>query len=478
MRSRKLQDKIQELIEINHLVPPNSHLVVGVSGGADSVCLLKLLFDLKDEFGLKLTAVHMNHSLRGHESDADQAFVEGLCKRLEIPLRIFQRDIYKISKQQKLSLEDAGRRERYQAFEQVMQEEQADFIAVAHHWGDNAETVMLNILRGCGIEGLGGMSLKSSKIIRPLLNVSRQEIIHYLEDCGVGYREDSSNSDSTFIRNRVRNLLFPFIKENFPFDPSSALNRLAELAAIDNDLMESMAQENYDDVLRKQAEEYVQLDLKKLSSLHAAISSRIIRLAWEKLNGNRKNLEQVHVQAVLKLCRDYKTGKQVKLPALYQARVSYDNLYIEKESENKMMNFSYPVIIPGYTFVKELKGCLKASIMDQNKADESFFDSKESAFGHLFDYGKLKRGINIRNRLEGDRLQPKGLNGEKKLKEYFIDKKVPAGERSMIPLVAVGNTIVWVVGMRTSAQFRADQNTKELLLLEWVECGDGGNNNE
>ena len=464
-----LIEEVKKDIQKYGLLHKGAGVIAGISGGADSVCLLKVLKELKDEFRLRLTAVHVNHGLRGEEADKDQAYVEELCGQWEIPLRIFREDIKSLSRQRKISEEEAGREIRYGRFEQVMNETGSSCVAVAHQREDQAETIVLHIFRGTGLDGLCGMSMKQGRVIRPLLNISRDQILRFLSENNISYRTDSSNLTNDYARNRVRNVLFPMMREMFAADPVKQITKLSYLLKNDRDFLNLTAGEAFENILISDSEN-VEISLKKLNNYHEAIAKRIIRIVWERINKTRKNLEQIHVDEVYQLCRRGTTGKRVILPNGFEARLSYDRLIFSKRKAASRRVYAYPIVMEGITRADEAGGFLSSELLS---AEEAFLTYgppetiRENSHIQLFDYDKLKSGIILRDRKEGDRIRPYGSGGKKKLKEYFIDQKIPREERSGIPLVASGNQIVWVVGRRTSAEFRAQKSTGRVLALSW-----------
>jgi len=453
----------------NDLFQRGSGIVIGLSGGADSVCLLKILKELKNEFELKLTAVHLNHNLRGREADEDQAFVEDLCANWNIELEVFKKDVNEIARKKKISVEEAGRITRYGLFNQVLAERKSQYIAVAHQKEDQAETVMLNILRGTGLDGLCGMSMKQGNIIRPLLNISRKQIEEFLQKEKIPYRIDSTNLDSDYTRNRIRNELFPMIRSMFDIDPVSRLVRISALVQDERDFLEHTAETAYNEVVVSHSDA-VKIYLEKFKSIPAAIKKRIIRKAWEKINKGRQNLEYVHVEQILNLCRNGTTGKKVVLPREIEARISYGCLVLSPKTPQKAGSFYYPIQPGGVIRAAEAGGILEAGIMPAQDAFEKYGhpeNIRERDCIQLFDYDKLKGNLVLRSRTEGDVIKLAGLGGEKKLKKFFIDEKIPREKRDNIPLVAQGNKILWIVGMRTSEEFKAKRNSKNILILSW-----------
>lgn len=478
MDNNSFMEQIKNNIREHNLLDPGNRIIVGVSGGADSVCLLKVLLEIKDEFKLTLFVVHVNHGLRGCEADDDQAYVEKLCRNWGIPFKAYFVDIKALSKKLGISEEEAGREARYKLFNKVLENTGSDHIAVAHNRDDQAETVMLNLLRGAGLDGLCGMAMKQGKIIRPLLNISRSQILEYLGNDNINYCTDSSNTSSEYARNRVRNDLFPKIKEMFDVDPVNQLYRLSTLVSDDKDFLEQEAKRDYDAVVLSDNDD-VELSLAGLRILSNAIAKRIIRLAWERINNSRKNLESVHVDQIITLCHNNRTGKKVKLKNGIEVLLSYDRLIFTKVGKKYDKPYSYLINKEGHTHINELNATLKAEVLRDSDLLKlgDFITVDESSNVQFFDLDKLDGETVVRSRLEGDRIRPYRSNGEKKLKKFFIDQKVPGRKRDIIPLVAQGSNIVWIVGMRTSEDYRARKDSKNVLMLSWSYLKDGGENN-
>lgn len=476
MAQAGLLEQVRKDIERENLLYPGVKIVVGVSGGADSVCLLKVLLELKKDYGTGLMAVHVNHGLRGEEADRDQEFVENLCRQWSVPLKTYFVNIRKLSEKLRISEEEAGRTARYRILENVLRKTGYDLVAVAHNMEDQAETVMMNILRGAGIDGLCGMPVKRGKIIRPLLNVSRREIEKYLRENNISFCIDSTNRGVEYTRNRIRNQLFPKIGELFGIDPVNQLVRLSRSASADRDYLEETAGRLYMEALVSESDGIV-LSTEKLRNLPDAMVKRIIRIAWERINNSRKNLEAVHADQVTDLCRSGLTGKEIHLPCGFSASISYDRLILKKRGKNIIRPFSYPVEKEGRTVVTEANGALDSRVLTREEFVEKGWSvkNKESSNVQFFDLDKLGNDVVIRSRKAGDRIRPYSgktgtqgfIAGEKKLKEFFIDKKIPAEERDRIPLVASGDRIAWIIGMRTSEEFRVREDTKNILMLKW-----------
>ncbi len=476
-------EQIRNEIKNQNLLKPGAKVIVGVSGGADSVCLLKVLSELKNELKIELLVVHINHGLRGAEADNDQKHVEKLCRDWLIPIKIYFVNIKKLSAKLGISDEEAGRIARYKVFSNVLKMIGGDCIAVAHNREDQAETVMMNILRGSGIDGLCGMSVKRGEIIRPLLNVSRADIEKYLEDNKISYCIDSSNKGVEYTRNRIRNELFPKIEELFEVNPANQLIRLSKLIEDDREFLENEARKAYDGILLSDSDS-LELSLSGLRILPNAIIKRIIRIAWERISNSRKNIEAIHVDQIITLCQNGRTGKAVNLPKGFSVSISYDRLIFAKGGKNNSRSYSYPVKREGITVVKEANGALDSCVLSKEEYLEKNYNEKikENSLIQFFDLDKLQSGVEIRSRRQGDRIRPytakigvKGSTvGEKKLKDYFIDKKIPRQQRETIPVIASGNRVAWIVGMRTSEEFRAREDTKNIWMLSWCDFKNEG----
>jgi tRNA(Ile)-lysidine synthase len=470
----KFQKKILDVITANNLIEPGEGVVAGVSGGPDSVCLIHVLNALRPILGMKLHAVHVNHMLRGEEADADEEFTARLCAELEIPLHILRTDVAAVAAEMGISTEEAGREIRYREFRMLAGATGATKIAVAHNRNDQAETVMMNIIRGTGTRGLCGMEYIRGDIIRPLLSVSREEIEQYCSEASLAPRTDSTNLTGEYTRNKVRLGLLPYINENFGANIINSLCRLAENTAADQRFLEKCAAEAYEQVLRESGDGQVSMDIGMLRRLDPAILMRVLRQAVEQAAGSAKGVGGIHYQALSDLVIKGVTGMQAELPRGIRASVSYGILKLsaggfEVESQ-RAAGFSRQVVVPGTTEVPEIGAYLTASVHEPLSIDK-YKSLGYNPYVQYFDYGLLKKGIHIRNRRAGDIFRPFGSGGTKKLKEFFIDNKIPRDARDRIPLICLGNETVWVIGYKISDKFRVTENTKKVLKIEFNRRG-------
>lgn len=499
--SIQFRQKILATIKINHLIDQDDAVVVGVSGGPDSICLLHVLHSISDVLGFKIHAIHINHMLRADEADADEAYVKELCNDLDIPLSIVRVNIAEMAEKAGMSLEEAGREARYREFAAYAADVGASGIAVAHNRNDQAETVMMHIIRGSGTAGLAGMEFRRGAVIRPLLDIGREEIEQYCKSAGLSPRTDSSNLMSDFTRNRVRLELFPYINRSFGTDIIESLCRLSSHSADDNNYLEQCAAEIYTSCIDHksvgQADaavtdpvdtgingidtagtvtgKRIYLKIIRLKDLHPAILVRVMKIAVCEIIGNTTGIGSVHYDLLAGLVSNGRTGMKAELPHGLRAEISYGTLVLfivntssEKQESSmlKYTSFEADLTVTGTTFVPELQASISASL-DTAENIDNYSNIRYNSLVQFFDYDRLKMGINIRNRRDGDIFKPFKSNGTKKLKEYFIDNKIPRELRNSIPLVCMGKEVVWVIGHKISDKFRVTENTKSVLRMEY-----------
>ena len=449
-----------------HLINNGDSVVVGVSGGPDSVCLLHVLYTLRERLQIKLHAVHINHMLRGAESEEDEKYVKELCEKLEIPAHFFSIDVQDLASKKGISLEEAGREARYRKFEEVAGETGASKIAVAHNRNDQAETVLMNIIRGSGLDGLKGIEYMRGKIIRPLLDVRREDIESYCRQHSLNPRTDSTNLVSIYTRNKVRLDLIPSINKMFDIDIQDNLWKMSVLLKDELDYIDENVTRLYNECLIEADKDSITIDAGIFNNCHIAVKRRIIRNAVKNLTGSLKGIESVHIEKVLQLWEKGRTGAEIHLPGELKALKSYNHLIIGTAvNDVKTKPFCSEINIPGVTLVPEIGAGIKAFIEKKPSAIEQNGNMRYNSLVQYFDYDTLKMGIYIRNRKDGDVFKPYKSNGTKKLKEYFIDNKIPRHKRDNIPLIAQGNEIVWVIGYKISDKFKVTENTKTVLKL-------------
>ncbi|MBT0654410.1 tRNA lysidine(34) synthetase TilS [Geomobilimonas luticola] len=435
-------------------------VVVAVSGGADSVALLDFLVNLR-EMGLSLVIAHLNHQLRGEESDGDEAFVVRLAADYGLSVETLRVDVREFATRQRLSLEEAGRVARYDFFDEVAARHDARCIALAHHADDQAETVMLRLLRGAGGSGLAAMLPRSAdgRYVRPFLRVTRREIEAYLAARNLSFRTDSSNTDTSFLRNRIRHELLPFLA-GYNGNIAARLVATAESLAADEELLEQVVAAAFDR-LGSFERTGTRLLVKVLTTESRGLRYRLYRHALRLVKGDLARIGSLHLQSIDRLVHDAGSGASLSLPGGCRVTKSYGHLvFTAGGSGEHPMDWEVPVEGPGRY---PLPG---GSVLVVEPADSpaglrmtsptvTFLDGEQAPFPWL-----------VRNFRAGDRFVPLGMTGHKKVKNLLIDCKVPRDRRWRIPLVFSSSHLVWVAGVRAAAEARLTAPTADVLKVE------------
>jgi len=455
--------KVSSFIKKHHLINKGDTVIVAVSGGPDSVCLLDILCRLKDEFELKLIVAHLNHGLRP-EAQLEAVGVEKMSKARAIPFETKTVNIRTYKKELGLSEEEAGRKARYDFLFDTAGKHRASRIAIGHHLDDQAETVLLNIIRGTGVDGLAGMLPKRSgddfQLVRPLLCLRRSEIEEYCRDNKLQTFTDSSNLETDYTRNRLRLELIPQLEAHYNPRIREALFSLASLAADDRRFLRNLGWKQYHKLAKLQKGKTV-IDRQGLMALPAALRGRVLRIAMNN-HVTAKYLGRKHIEQLLSAAGRGKTGKYLSIPGGVTAYCSYNKLVLYDESRKKRKRFmEVPLTVPGKTYLPHGL-MISASIEDVH--DLTWPTSSYRAY---LDLDKIPPGpIKIRTRWPGARFYPHGSAGSKKLKEFLIDQKIPSDRRDVLPLVTVGNEIIWVAGIRIAHPYRVTDQTRAVLVLE------------
>ncbi len=459
---------VAEQIQKYNMVNKGETVVVGVSGGPDSVALLNILYRLRESLGIKLVVAHLNHQFRGAEADADARFVLDEAQRLQLTAFVESRDVSAYSYLHGISHQVGAREVRYSFLGEVAVKTGASRVALGHHADDQAETVFLHMLRGTGTSGLKGMlPVREDFYIRPLLAVRRRDIEDYCRRHDLVTRLDSSNLKTEYMRNKVRLELLPILEKNYNPNLVESLNRLAEICRDEDDYLEHQAGEVYSRARISSAGNAICLDAGRLSAVPQALLRRVIRRVWTEICGGQADLNYQHVEQVLAIINGGGGYRQIDLPKGITFKKYYDILEFTLDRKNKNIPFyQYLLKVPGITFVPELGLSIGAEILPVGGAMESYDFGSGQGF---LDYDLLATPLIVRRRLSGDRFAPLGLDGTVKLKKFFIDHKIPRYIRDCIPLVVSGNDIVWVVGMRPGEKWKVTNNTKNCLRLHIVD---------
>lgn len=298
-----LEEKVLNTIKKFNLINFNDKIVVGVSGGPDSICLLNVLNSLKEELKIEIVVAHVNHMIR-EEADSETKYVQEFCKKIDVECYITKVDVTKLANENKISTESMGRIVRYNFFNEIKEKTNANKIATAHNANDNAETVIMNIIRGCGSTGLKGIEPMRDNLIRPIIECDRQEIEKYCSDLSLQPKFDKSNNENIYTRNKIRNLLLPFIKENFNPNIIETVNRLSEILREEDEYFNETIKEEYANLLLEENSLEIVLDLKKFNILKKVIKSKIILYTINNLIGNTKEIEKINIEDIIKLCEN------------------------------------------------------------------------------------------------------------------------------------------------------------------------------
>ena len=457
------------------MIEEGETVLVAVSGGADSLALLYGLHALRAQLSCKLHVAHLNHCLRP-DANADTEFVQHHAARLALPCTTQRVEVPRLVKQWKLSVEAAGRKARYQFYESVCTEVSATKVALGHHQDDIAETVLMNLIRGSGTTGLKGISpVRDMKFIRPLAGFTRQNIEVFLTSIGIVPRQDVTNTDTDYLRNRVRGELIPQLARDYNPNIKTGLSRTADVLRAESEYLDIAAREAFEKCRIQTPHKNVVLNRVKFRQYHIALQRRMLRQSVSEMLGDTSDLYFTHCEAMLNLIEGDAPNTVLALPNDLRFRRAYQQLIFEKEPV-EMENFTYPVTIGGKTSIAILNTEITAELGDVESPET--LTLPDGKFEAIFDYEQLRKvfakpssktvPLTVRNRQQGDRFQPYGMQGTKKIKDFLIDAKVPRYERDSIPLLVCGDKILWIIGYTTSESFKIKPDTLQYLYLRYV----------
>ncbi|WP_177220911.1 tRNA lysidine(34) synthetase TilS [Selenomonas sp. GACV-9] len=435
-------EQIEQFCRDHALLKRGDRIVVACSGGPDSLALLVILWRLRHKYALHILAAHFEHGIRGEDSQADAAFVQEFCEQRKIPVRLASADVPASASVRGISLETAARELRYQFLERVRVEEKCDAIAVAHHADDQAETVLMRILRGTGTQGLAAMRPRSGRdghIIRPLLGVTKAAIREFCAVQGLQPREDSTNAQADCTRNRLRLETLPLLKQAYNPELTRALCQLAEVSAAESDYFEQQIGELWrqEKLVRRQTPALCQQEFARLP---LALQRGLIRRFWQAASGSRQDLGFVQAEKLRSLLLTGTTGSRLELAHGFAARLAYGWLTCGQPTGSEEAAEPVLLQIPGATVWGSY--CCRAEWREELPAATSSFE-------FYLQPDELAEPIVIRRREPGDMMQLPG--GRKKLKKLLIDDKIPQQERDQLPIIAAGHEVLWVAGHRRSS---------------------------
>ena len=460
--------QVKLTIEKFRMISPGDKVLAGVSGGADSVALAHLLHRLKEALNFSLCMAHLNHRFRGEEAEADARLVESLARQWEIPLVSENIDVPAYLAKHRLSPQQGAREVRYRFFRETADRLGASRVALGHHADDQAETVLLNLIRGAGLSGISGIPpAREGVYIRPLLRSRSPELELYCREFGLPFRVDSSNLKPVYLRNRVRLELIPLLEEKYNPAVVDCLNRLADIARDEDRYLEDTAREIFESAVESRGEGRVTISVLKIQCQPVAIGRRLIRMAYRELAGYGRSPTLDQVDRALELALSGPPRGEIDLPGGVTLVKRQRFMEIIKDRGTlQVPDYRYPLRIPGLTPVPEVGRTILAGTVEAGQAGDPALYAADRA---LLDLEKLKAPLCVRRRREGDLFHPLGAGGRTKLKKFFIELKVPREHRDAIPIVTCGNDIIWVAGFRPGDPFKVTARTRLCLQLELLE---------
>lgn len=450
-----MYNKVIETIKKFNMLNNGENIVVGLSGGADSCALTHILTRLSGKMDLHITAVHINHGIRGEEAERDERSAEEFCRRLNIEFIAYHCDIPSEAAKRGIGEEEAGRLVRYEKFYETAEKKNGAKTAVAHNMNDKAETLIMNLCRGAGMKGLAGIKPVGGSIIRPLIFCTRDEIEKYCDDNNIEYCTDSTNLQNEYTRNKIRNILLPWLSENI--NPAAGMNmaNASELLREEEEYLESKAQEQYKKLLKDSGDGFVSLNADGLASEHGVIRRRVLRIALRSLRPDMRDFGRKHTESAEDILMG-DTGRRISLPGGITVSKGYGLINILYDRE-KQGAFCYDIEPGKKYFIKETESYVLLSLNEEKNIKNAV-----NICTKKIDYDKIKDKIQLRTRQTGDFISIK--NGRKKIKDIFIDDKIPSDKRDSYPLLVCGKSVI-IVGDRLGTDYYVGQDTKNILYI-------------
>lgn len=471
-RTRKLENRVERFILDNEMISRGDRVLVGVSGGADSMCLLFLLQKFAPKLDFTLSVIHVEHGIRGEESIRDAEYVEKECFKLGVPFRVEHINAIELGAMRGKGVEEAAREARYEIFES----EDADKIATAHHGDDSAETFLFQLVRGSSLAGLSGIPPVRGRIIRPLLCLNRQEIEGYCRDLNIDFRTDSTNLEDDYTRNRIRNRVLPLLSEI----NAAAKTHIAEAAADvreAQEFFEAYAERLFREFGKKTGEGRAELPLSAFDGKSEIVRRALVFRALKEMEAPLRDIGRSHVEAVLSLALG-ETGKTACLPNRVTVKKEYGKLVFSRgscQSEDEASSFNERVEIPVEGQIRLSNGMvIKTEVLDWKEAVDKDADLKRRAFQNKpytkwMDYDKIKGTLILRKREPGDYIVIR--RGRKKIKDLFTEERIEADKREALPLLALGKRIIWAIGLRISEDCKISERTERVFHITVHETG-------
>lgn len=453
---------VKKTIKEYQLIAPGDLVIAGVSGGPDSLALLHILKGLQDEFCFKLHVGHVDHSFRGQEAEAEARWVKETVEKWGIPCTVHKENVPKIAREKGLSAEEAGHIVRKKFFLGLMASLGAQKVALGHHADDQAETVLMHFLVGAGMEGLQGMKPLNTPFIRPLILLRRQDIEFYCREQVLKPRFDPSNQSEIYLRNRIRQQVIPWLAQKINPNLVETLNRTAHIIQKDEEILQR-ATEKLAAQHMQMKKDVLSVSLKDWDNLYEGLQRRLIRYAYTKV-GEKQGLVFLHVERVQNLIKEGQVGKVLQLPGKIIAEKGYSELFFyeaQNVSPLVMQIAARTLKIPGVTKIPETGQSIMAEFVDDAETIEPGDKSKI-----CLPWAESSPQYLVRSRKPGDRISPLGLQGTKKLKDFFIEKKIPRRDRDRLLLVVAGEEIVWIPGLTLTEKSRKSSKHDHYLVLK------------
>lgn len=457
MKLDPLEKKVLSTIHEYRMINSGDKIIVAVSGGPDSVCLLRNLSRFQEFFDMELIIAHFNHGLRPDEDEKEEKFVFNMSRQINAEFICEQagNNLRKTGS----SLEERARNIRYQFLEGALQKSNAQKVALGHNLNDQAETVLMNLMRGSGVTGMSGMHpVRENRFIRPLINITRDEINNYLKKYNIPFMVDSSNLDKRYFRNKIRLEIIPYLTKYQP-NIIQHLDRYAFLSRQENEYIDEKAKKALEKVSLDLSRDSLEISLEGLAHFPLPLQYRIIRQAIKKIKGDIRRITAEHTKRIVSIINNAKPQININLPDNLIVNKSYKKMRFHLGGETSINGFFYLIKGKGKFYIPEIK---KTIALDEICRKDFSLESV-SKFEAFLDLNNIHWPIRVRNFRPGDKFIPFGLSGFKKVKDIFIDNKVPSEERKKMPILESNENIIWVCGTRIDNRYRIKKETERIL---------------
>ncbi|WP_373483967.1 tRNA lysidine(34) synthetase TilS [Acetobacterium sp.] len=470
-----MEKKVIQYIEEQRILEAGDHVLIGVSGGADSLALLYFLDKFAGMFHIAIGVAHLHHGLRGQAADADETFVKNFCQDRNIPFFSRQRNIQEISRTEKISIEEAGRKERYGFFMTIAQNHGYNRIAMGHHINDQAETMLMRLIRGTGVKGVSGIkSSRDNLYIRPFLCLEKKEILNYCEKNKLEFRTDATNFQKDYTRNKIRLDIMPMVLEINP-RAEVHFNEFTKIANEYEAFFEKYVDQIEEHILVSK-ENMVVIDRDLWLKEEPVVQKEILRRSIFKFKGSLKEIEYNHITAFYSLLNSDKTIWEIHFPHDIQISRRYDRVMVTEKQEAEGAIILPKPILPNKTYLFSKERLIvetKFVTQDEFRKKRCFFSKEmENHSEKYFDYDRIKGILVLRSRRSGDYFYPTGVAGKKSIKKYYIDKKIDRNRRNEIPLLVTDAEVLWILGYAINQRFLADDDTKNIIRVTYLMLGE------